>query len=168
MLEQYVTKENILTVLPALCVIGYKFYPEIKDWFNHENIQDKLYSDNHVWIKEIGYNTFLLGVSDYLNKKYSNFNLVSFRDPNKYRKNTKIATLISLHNSFEIRAPCDLRIEEVYKEVNNNINELCKDYEGTPLMKISIKKDNRYQLNELISTENYNNKYMSEGTVLNN
>jgi len=168
MLEQYVTKENILTVLPALCIIGYKFYPEIKDWLFHENIDGKLYSDNHVWIKEIGYNTFLLGVSDYLNKKYSNFNLVSFKENTKYRKNTKIATLISLHNNFEIRAPCDLRIEEINKEVNSNITELCKNYEGTPLMKISIKKENRNQLNELLSTLNYQNKYMSEGTILNN
>jgi len=167
MLEQYLTKENILTALPALCIIGYKFFPDIKDWLFHEKIEDKLYSDNHVWLKEVGYNTFLLGVSDYLRKRHSNFNLVSFRNNTKYRKDSKIATLISLHNSFEVKAPCDLIIEELNKEVNNNINELCNDYENIPLMKISIKSEKRIQLNDLIPSFEYQSKYLSSETILN-
>ena len=121
---------------------------------DYEIATDRMYLKTHEWVKDLGDNKYLMGISDYAQKMLHEITYVQFEDVGEEFKAEEVILVVeALKASGDIYAPFDLKLLEVNTELED-MPELINQspYEKGWLAKVEALSSDR---SALITPEEY-------------
>lgn len=122
--------------------------------------EDRLYSENHLWVKKKRKKLAKIGLTEYFNLK--NLEILDIDLPEEeevFEKNEIFGSLETLEEIFDLVMPVSGKISAVNEKVLENV-DILNDDPYTEGWLIEVELLNPDELDELLSSEEYEIKFL--------